>query len=318
MGRWLGHARRAALRTVLAMSVVTAGLAAIVGPASAVAPPRVEGAPVVFIHGFLLNTCPGTNPNSTFAGAVTALKARNYRGPNDMINYYACDSKGSNIQQSGDPKAYFPGGDYAGGGGNTDNTDLRHIAYQLAWYLYDTYSSRGRTVEVVAHSMGGLIIRWALYQVQARNSLFPPVLYVQDVVTISTPHNGTKDDYNNVSWCPSSLQCKQMLPGSPFLTELRASGMNPQGTGGTDWTVMGGSPCDIMTATQATDVGDVHKVIYFSRTPVCYKHTSYLTDTSAAVDLPVQVRHPGDAALRTETGSHSLQWMVDALTSRSR
>ena len=298
------------------VSVVVLAAAVPAATTTATAATRVSNAPVVFVHGFLLNTCPGTNPNSTFAGAVTALKASGHTGPNDMINYYACDSKGSNIQKSGDPKAYFSTGQYVTGG-NTNETDIRHISYQLAWYLYDTYASKGKTVELVGHSMGGLIIRWALQQIQVRNPVFPPVLYVQDAVTISAPHLGLKDNTNNVTWCPSSLQCRQMLPGSSFLNELNTVG-NPQATGGTDWTVIGGGACDFVTAAQATGAGDVHKVIYPSKKPVCYNHTSYLTDTSAAADMPVQTRHPGEASLAAGTGMHSMRWMASAVMSGSR
>jgi hypothetical protein len=311
---WHERARRAALRALVALAVLVMGLGT-GHPATAAPPPgRVANAPVVFVHGFLLNLCPQTDTASVFASAVTTLRARGYTGPTEAVAYYACDHGGPSIQKSGDPNAYFPSGAYSDGG-NTDNTDIRHISYQLAWYLYDTYSSKGKTVELVAHSMGGLITRWMLYQVQAGNPLFPPYLYVQDSITISTPHNGIQDGTNNLTWCAGTLQCTQMTVGSTFLTELRSYGMNPQGTGGTQWTAMGSRSCDIMTAEQSTDMGDAHKVVYTgSSAPGCYNHTSYLTDTSTATDQPVQFWNPGDTAPTTATtGAHSLAWVANAL-----
>jgi triacylglycerol esterase/lipase EstA (alpha/beta hydrolase family) len=308
------------------VAVITVIVPTATARADGAAPPRSATVPVLVVHGYLFNTCPGTNPNTTFADLTKQLSATKYGGKVDPIDYYACDSKGSDIQHSGDANAYFPGGAYGsslGGavkGGNTDNTDLRHIAYQLAWYIYGTYSSKGRAVSVVAHSMGGLIVRWMLYRIQAHDSAFPPSLYVQDVVTISTPHDGTDDGSKNAVWCPSSTQCKQMLPGSPFLTELHQYGMAPQGTSGTDWTALGDAPCDPISKTPAgttLDVGAAHKVSYYAakgKAPVCYSHTSYLTDTGDKVDMPVRTTEPGGAPV-TGLGPHSLRRVVAALTS---
>lgn len=287
---------------------------------SAQAATHSNSAPVLFVHGYINNPlCTGGDVSGTFAGAISKLQSRGYAGPTETVAYYACDTNGANIQSSGNPNAYFPSGAWHGGwgtaGGNTNATDIRHISYQLAWYIYDTYSSRGQTVSIVSHSMGGLITRWALYQIQAQNPLFPPYLYVQDSVTISTPHLGTNDGWNNLTWCPGSVQCQQMLPNSTFLNELNANGKNPQATGGTEWTAMGSAKCDIMTAAQSTDMGDVHKVIYNgASSPKCYNHTNYLTDVSDALDMPVQYRNPGDVSLSTSnTGAHSLAWMSNAL-----
>ncbi len=229
------------------------------------------------------------------------------------------------IQQSGGRGAYFESGEWAncsGWGecrGNTNATDLRHIAYQLAWYVYDNHSSRDQWVDLVGYSMGGLIVRWALYQIAAGNPLFPPVLYVRDAVTISTPHRGLDDGWGNVSWCPGGIQCSQMRPGSAFLDELNQFGLAPQGTGGTTWTAMGSRGCDIMTAEQATEMGDVHKIVFegAKKKPGCYTHTGYLADTSAARDLPATYRNPGDAGwTSTATGAHALSWLADVLLGR--
>jgi hypothetical protein len=319
MGGTFDRCRRhaAALSVAAVIGLLTGVVAAVSATtvASAGPPRRVANPPVVFVHGFLLNLCPQEDVTAPFAGAAAELKAKGYKGTIESVAYYACDSNGPSIQSSGDPNAYFPSGAYLGTGGNTDQTDIRHISYELAWYLYNKYSSHGQTVDIVAHSMGGLIVRWALYQIQAHDPVFPPVLYVQDVVTLSTPHNGIQDGYNNLSWCAGTLQCTQMTVGSSFLAELRSSGMDPQATGGTVWTAEGSSSCDIMTAAQSTDMGDVHKIIFEGTAqPYCYDHTGYLTDTSDAADMPAQFTNPGDPAFTTtSTGAHSLAWMANAL-----
>ena len=332
MGRSVGRApaTTGAVRSVAVVVALAVALGAVSarGVAAEPSPPaRTNTAPVLLLHGYLLNSCPGTNANSTFASLITKLKAKGYTGRPVPIDYYACDSKGTNIQGYGDPNAYYPGGYYTastGGsykGGNTNNTDLRHIAYQLAWYVYSAHSSKGQSVSIVGYSMGGLIARWMLYGVQSRDPAFPPYLYVQDMVTISTPHRGTDDGFKNVGWCPPSTQCKQMFPGSPFLTELAASGLHPQATGGTDWTVLGDSPCDAIGKNPAgttMDAGSVHKVSYYApraSTPNCYNHTSYLTDTSDQVDMPVRTSEPWNPTWVTGKGQHSLARVISALTS---
>ena len=294
---------------------------------------RVSNAPVVYLHGFVLNSdCTGGNHAKDLNNLGTVLTGLGYTGAHDIINYYACDTGGNSIQTSGDPKAYFASGAYAGvthpknKGGNTNNTDIRHISYQLAWYLYNKYSSKGQTVELVAHSMGGLITSWMLYQIQAHNPLFPPYLYVQDSVTISTPFDGVLDSTNNVSWCPVSTQCTEARPGSAFITELHNSGLNAQGTNGTDWTAIGDSTCDSVAMQPkgtSMDNGDIHKISYYPATkktaPICYGHTTYLTDTSTALNMPLQYRNPGDAAYtQTTTGPHALLAVAQAIMSSSK
>ncbi|MFL6025225.1 MAG: hypothetical protein ACJ72O_17925 [Marmoricola sp.] len=290
---------------------------------------RTTNAPTLYVHGFLYNVCPQGNASQVFADAAATLKANGDTGPNDFIDYYACDSGGSSIQTHGDPKAYFASGannGLAGGmvGGNTNETDIRHISYQLAWYIYDVYSSKGKTVEIVSHSMGGLITEWMLYQIQSKNPAFPPYLYVQDSVTISTPYGGVNDGYNNVTWCPSGIQCQEMLPGSAFLAELQARGLNAQATtNGTDNTAIGGSPCDSVNNPAGTTLasGNTHRVSYYANkppAPACYDHVGYLNDKSPTIDMPIRYRNPGDSADSTGVGPHSLTAVAQAVMSGAK
>lgn len=286
---------------------------------------HVTSAPVLYVHGYIFNVCPGGDVSTLFAAEHSMLQSMGYTGPADNISYYACDTKGSVIWQHGDSNTYFPGGDYAldntptSRGGATDNTDIRHISYQLAWYIYDTYSSKGQTVNLVAHSMGGLITNWMLYQEAQHNPLFPPYLYVQDSVTVSTPYDGVNDGYNNISWCPGSTQCTQLKAGSALTKELHSYGLNSQATNGTDWTAIGGAPCDTVDAPDGTTInsGDTHKMWYFvakNKTPNCYSHTSYLTDTSTDQDMPIKFRNPGDSDVWSQsTGYHSLKAIAYAV-----
>jgi triacylglycerol esterase/lipase EstA (alpha/beta hydrolase family) len=67
----------------------------------------------------------------------------------------------------------------------------------------------GSEVDIVAHSMGGLDSRWAIEKQDAAR-------YVDDLVTLGTPHQGTRVAYLDVV-TPAG---RDLDPGSDFLTEL--------------------------------------------------------------------------------------------------
>ena len=67
----------------------------------------------------------------------------------------------------------------------------------------------GSEVDVVAHSMGGLDSRWAIEKLDAAQ-------YVDDLVTLGTPHQGTYVAYLGALTDGG----RDMIPGSDFLTEL--------------------------------------------------------------------------------------------------
>ncbi len=71
-------------------------------------------------------------------------------------------------------------------------------------------------LDIVAHSMGGLAVRWLLRQPEA-----PPV---RRVVFLASPHRGTLSAY--VAWGEGSTEMK---PGSAFLDSLNAGPPVPAG-----------------------------------------------------------------------------------------
>lgn len=147
---------------------------------------------------------------------------------------------------------------------HTGECDIRHFAYHVAWALYNKYTSAGESVDVVAHSMGGLVLRYALQQVEARHPDFPPSLRIEDAVTVSTPHGGINSTLNG--WYCDDFQTSQMDVGSNFLQSLAS---HPEGMGGTDWTAIGGFEIkchgltgDIVSPESSTWNGADHKVVY--------------------------------------------------------
>jgi hypothetical protein len=285
-------------------------------PATSTDPASAHGVPVLFVHGLVVaDGCPHSHPAAEAAPLESVLTATHWAGRVVPIDYYCDDSGGTSIRNAAGPStARYPTAGY------TANTGIERLALDLTWFIYKTYSSRGRTVDVVAHSMGGLIVAWGLFRVAAHDPAFPPYVRVHDAVTISTPYDGpdvvpagkTAASYI-ATWCGSYRECTEIVPGSPLLTELHAHGLDPQGRGGTDWTTIGGSPNDIVSARSASDLGAVHKISYYAATPG-YTHSAYLSDTSAARDAPVRVTDPAGKT-STTVGYHSLAAVALALRS---
>ena len=85
--------------------------------------------------------------------------------------------------------------------------------------LGDTIRGLGAPeVDLIGHSMGGLIIRAYLSGKQAVGGFKPPPAHrVRKVITLATPHYGAA---NLVALAPVDAQTKAMTPGSDFLWDL--------------------------------------------------------------------------------------------------
>ena len=248
------------LATILASIVFTAGTT----PSDAAAglslslPAGQPVPPIIFVHGYKAAASPGVDlPVLPKVLMQTAAAEGREVIP---VGYYVKDTNGPSIQKSGKAGATFSTGKQ--NGGNTNGTDIRHLAYQLAWWIYDNYSSKGLPVDLVGHSLGGLITRSMLFGLNTDKS-YPPTLLVEDSVTVSTPHLGLAVTTTTGIGCAASatLQCTQLGNGSSYIKELKAKGRGPQGTGGTDWTAIGASTGDVASAAVITDMGANHVVV---------------------------------------------------------
>jgi triacylglycerol esterase/lipase EstA (alpha/beta hydrolase family) len=297
----LGHLFKA-----FAIGCVALAIALSTSPAQAASGDSNAATPVLYLHGY---DPTGLGDDCTmWSNMTTFLTGKGFTGPQVTLKYYHNDSNcGANLNNYGTQSAYYSGGLVSGE--DSTSTDIRHIAYQFAWYVYNTYTAKGQNVGVVAHSMGGLVARYALYRVAAKDSAFPSSLLVSNIVTFGTPHNGA----NAASLCTASnIECAEMTAGSAFLADLNTNGQNPQGQGGTDWTIMGSDYDSVVSDASATSMTANHKIRYASSDYI--DHTSYYNKTQTTLDAALSASDNGSAFTSTTTGEWPVLRAQKALT----
>lgn len=126
----------------------------------------------------------------------------------------------------------------------TKDEHIDQLACRFAWYVYDSYTQFGKPVNVLAHSMGGLILRYAIGATDAGMQDFPPSpLWIVNAVTVATPHGGIGGWYRTAAKMDGStngVELDDMEPGSAFMNTI-ANYQKPQGWNGTRWALIGAS-----------------------------------------------------------------------------
>lgn len=230
--------------------------------------------PVLLVHGYNDNAgCAETKVASYWADTKAQLIAQGFTTVR-TIGYYTCDV-----------------GADASIGSFTRDADIDDIGAALAAYIHRTYGNA--PVDLVGHSMGGLIIRSA--------AVHDPSLNVAQAVTMSTPWDGAGTIASNDVTCSHTLQCEQFATDSPWLALLRSE---PATVG--DWSAVGGGPCDVLEVPSATDLPGAHLAWW---TSICYSHMGYLSDTSKALNASGYTEQPGASAVYVKAGYHSIAFL---------
>lgn len=220
------------IRWIASLLAIPALLAVALAPPATAAPARGNSSTeaVYFVHGFNFPPgSPSTDCNVYWGKALTRFRNLGWTGSLISVAYYTGDINCSRRIASAD----------------RDMT-IEELGRRLAWDIYNNYSVRGLSVDLVGHSMGGLIIRAAITGVARHLANWPTYLYVEDGVTIASPHNGT----SLARACTIYWQCAEMQPGSYFLNTWLIS--NVQSTQGTDWTFLGFKDDDVVPVYSAT------------------------------------------------------------------
>ena len=143
------------------------------------------------------------------------------------------------------------------------NDNLMHLACMMAWYIYDDYTAEGQPVNILAHSMGGLVVRGAMAFSGGAHQQpgFPTSPLLADrIVTVASPLGGLEGpeaaiyantdgstQVSDMTVCPDmAAECTAGILGqssatmytSPFMTKVLAAG-TPRGANDALWMLMG-------------------------------------------------------------------------------
>jgi pimeloyl-ACP methyl ester carboxylesterase len=220
--------------------------------------PPAKDRPVIFIHGWSAFGN-GVDCTSSFGSLETSLRAAGFTGPMVTIGFYDAD-RNCDVSLR----------DW----GSIDNgTSWRELSKVFSRYVYETYTKHGIAVDVVGHSMGGLIVRGAVKGTSAREAGFSAPLKVEDVVTLAAPHEGAAWYSSGCLWG----QCSGLKPGASEITWVKQDG-NPQGVDGTEWTVLGSGADDVVPAASALAmfIPEARKVRYNG-----LEHSDYQSNATA-------------------------------------
>lgn len=267
--------------------------------------------PIVYVHGYdSSGSTIGHNCAGYFDGTYNALESWGHTGERATIRYYRDDSSCTVDSHShGSHSTHYAGG-HSTGNGHTRDASIRHLGYHLAWTIYDRYTSQGVTVDVIGHSMGGLITRYALGQVALGHPEFPPSLAVEDVVTVGTPHGGS-----GWAWFCYNQQCYDMRGGSTFLNWLSANAPNP-GAPATDWTNIASDDDEVVAWDSATNMAAPHKIVYLTSENL--SHSGMLDDSTALRDRDADYMENNNGSwFFNASSARAVLRMDDALVSGS-
>jgi pimeloyl-ACP methyl ester carboxylesterase len=174
----------------------------------------------------------------------------------NALGYY--QDAGGRARSSMSTIGYYPGDkgrcDVMIGDGDASNErPIQDIAKDLADYIDREHTSKGRPVDIIGHSMGGLIARVALLGSAQGWDGFPNNrLNVGNVVTLSTPHQGVANPsaHHDEQW-------RQMAPGSGFIKRLHQQGsdLGDAWANGTDWSLVGSHEDATVTHDSSIDKG---------------------------------------------------------------
>jgi pimeloyl-ACP methyl ester carboxylesterase len=218
--------------TSLMLAVASTALSPVMSVLPAQATQAGQETQILLVHGYGSSSQGKDCNGDTWKNALAYYQAAAGRERSSMstVGYYEGDRPAEHHGASS-------GCDVVVGDGEaTNDRPIQDLARDLAAYIDDTYTGSGQPVNIVAHSMGGLITRVAMLGSAQGWDGFPSTLDVDNVVTLSTPHQGVADPSAH-----GDRQWEQMTPNSGFMTRLHqdGSGLGDDWADGTDWSLVG-------------------------------------------------------------------------------
>jgi len=226
--------------------VVLAAITAIVVMPTSIA--HAAEAQILLVHGYGDSSAGKDCNGATWENALAYFEDAGGRARSTMstVGYYQGDE---HAQHHGAASGCDV---IVGDGEATNDRPIQDIAKDLAGYIDATYTSQGQPVDIIAHSMGGLVARVAMLGSAQGWDGFPPKLNVDNVVTLSTPHQGIANPSAS-----DDRQWTQMDPGSGFMDGLHRgdSGLDDTWAQGTDWRLVGSREDTTVRHDSAIDKG---------------------------------------------------------------
>ncbi|MGI5208157.1 lipase family alpha/beta hydrolase [Spirillospora sp. CA-108201] len=244
--------------------------------------------PVYLIKGYRQKVT-DTGCASKWSSAVRAMRGWGWTGKFHRVGYYSTDNPKNCVRIAK---------------GSTD-TSIKYLGKKLAQDIYKNYSSKGQPVDIVAHSMGGLVARAAIAGYARHEPGWPPELLIQDVVTLGTPHQGAIVP----TLCSSDKQCREMSGTDSFLNWLGPK--LPQADGGTDWTLVATDRDEAVNSSSAAAalIGAQHRVRY---APIAgLRHSDLRTRVSGHYRLNYSLNDAGWKHIRN--GAPPIRVAMDAI-----
>jgi triacylglycerol esterase/lipase EstA (alpha/beta hydrolase family) len=270
---------------VAAATLVAVSVTAIASPAGATPGPN-KGATVILIHGFSASA--NDDCNSTFSPMISQMKGDGFTGNFITVGYY-----------SGDTNCSVSLHNY---GTYNDGDPFTNIGQALSSYVYNTFTKNGTTIDAVGYSMGGIILRAAVYGASIGASGYSSPINIGRAVTLGAPHNGAAW-YAGACTIVGWTQCAAMAQGSSQLNWLNQNG-NPQGSAGTYWTAFGSNDDDVVPSTSATymTLPAAQKIVFDNVSHTGFIHPNYMNAWSV-VNLAGDVLGHGSTAITSGVSS---------------
>lgn len=258
---------------LLVALLACASLLAVSAPAGATPAPNKTNK-IVYVHGFSptgSTDCSSSGyANDGFGKMIPQMQSAGFTGSQITVGYYSGDSNCTiNLHNYG---SY--------GDGDT----FKEIGKAFSWYVYNTFTRNGISIDAVGYSMGGLIVRAAIYGASIGASGFSPPINIAQAVTLAAPHDGAAW-YASACTIVGWTQCDAMVGGSSQLNWLNQNG-NPQGSAGTTWTNFGSTDDDVVPDSSATSMSlsTSRKIVFENVSHTGWIHPNYM-DAWSVVNL---------------------------------
>lgn len=258
---------RSAVRRVLGLVAAAVLVTAACGADPAIEhEPGSTDNPVYFVHGYANSD--GEDCRQYWRNAVDEFSDNDGNRPLRTVGFYVNDSHCDVT---------------VGSGRATVRTTINRLAADLAHHVYQHNTRQGQEVDLVGHSMGGIVSRVAVLGSARGWPGFPDEpLHVGNVVTLDSPHGGAFCD-DAQQKCPNNPQWRETEPGSPLMTVLHApeNRLDQEWARGTTWTFVGSDQDRTVSGDSGTDEGfySDSKVRYLRGSEPTLTHTAVTTAT---------------------------------------